>query len=421
MFSNNRKNFTQKMGNGVAVLFSGNVTHHPDSMKEIFRSNSNFYYLTGLDEVGYLAIITPNNYILFAPAPDPHISLWERKMPSLSEIKEQSGADEVFDIKEFDTTKLEQYFLGRETLYYSIGCDSNIDKIVLDTLTRLRRRSSQLIPYTIWDLNDIMQQLRIIKSFDEITRIRRAVEVTVEAYKAVFSHAKPGCFEYELEATLHHTYMKNGCKDAFPPIVGAGANATTLHYNDNNMQIKDGDMVLVDSGAEFQHYCADVSRTWPVNGKFSDTQKSIYAHLLHVQKSIIAQIKPGVVIDAWVNKIDLMLAECIIDLGFIKGDAAQLVEQKKHKKYYPHSFGHWLGLDVHDVGNTFYRGKSRVFEPGMVLTVEPGLYINANDDNVPQEFRGMGLRIEDDILVTETGHEVLTKDIPKEMDFFENR
>ncbi|WP_372366397.1 aminopeptidase P family protein [Candidatus Uabimicrobium sp. HlEnr_7] len=419
MFSSNRKRFAEKINNGIAILFSGDITHHPNSMKEVFRSDSNFYYLTGLDEVGYVAIVTANNYFLFAPAPDPMMSLWERKMPSFSEIKAQSGADEVFDIKTFDE-KLDEYLLGRETLYYSLGCSSDIDKILLRKLTRLRKKSSQIVPYNIWDLNDVMQELRIIKSPGEIDRIRRAAEVTAAAYKAVFSYGKSDCFEYELEATLHHIYRTNGCDNAFPAIVGAGSNATTLHYNDNNMQIKAGDFVLVDSGAEYQHYCADVSRTWPINKKFTDSQRMIYQKLLDVQKNIIAKIKPGVVIDKWVNDIDYMLAECMVELGFLKGDISQIVERKEHKKYYPHSFGHWLGLDVHDVGNSYYRGKSRIFESGMVLTVEPGLYIQSDDENVPAEFRGMGLRIEDDILVTDSGHDVLTKDIPKEIDFFEN-
>lgn len=260
--------------------------------------------------------------------------------------------------------------------------------------------------------------MRLIKSESEIALIERAAEITAEAHREAMRAARPGMHEYEVEALIEYMFRRRGATPAYTSIVGSGENATVLHYSANNAAIREGDLLLIDAGAEFQGYAADITRTFPVSGRFNRPQREIYEVVLEAQKACIAMVRPGVSIDELHNRSVELLTEGLVHLGLLQGDLNELIEKEAYKKFYMHRLGHYLGMDVHDVGLYYVDGESRKLEPGMVITVEPGLYVARNQE-AKEEYRGIGVRIEDDVLVTAEGHRVLTAGVPKEVEEIE--
>ncbi len=423
MFSENRRQLENKISGSVAFLHSGSVVHCPGSMDEIYRPDGNFYYVTGIDLPEVLAVVTTvhreHKYVLFFDPPDATKAVWTGEKTTLAILKKISGADEVYPMADLPN-KLPDYLKSSEFVYHSLGKNPSFDSALIQTLTQQRRRSSRLIPPAIWELNEILQEMRIIKKDWEIDCIRKSTSITQEGFLQAMIATSPGKYEYEIDAALNHAYRQRGGRSAFPAIVGAGNNATVLHYHQNNGLLRSEDLLLVDSGAQKDYYNSDVTRAWPVNGVFEGAKREVYQAVLGVQKSLIDLIEPGKCLEEFSQESDVKLAEAILDLGLIKGSLEQVMEDKSYKKYYPHTIGHWLGLEVHDLGSFYKQGKARKFTPGMIITVEPGIYIPEEDHQVDLPFRGIGVRIEDDVLVTSEGHEVLSQDIPKEINEIEN-
>jgi Xaa-Pro aminopeptidase len=297
-----------------------------------------------------------------------------------------------------------------------------MDALVASTIARLRKteKKGKRPPRAVIDPRAALHELRLHKRPEELAALRKAAAITCDAHIAAMELGRPGVFEHELEAQINFTFRKRGgAGPGYATIVGAGENATILHYIENRCAIADGDLVLVDAGCEYDHYTADITRTWPANGRFTPPQRRIYELVLETQKSAIAMVKPGATLEEIHDHCVRKLTEGMIDLGLLAGTADERIEDKTFRKFYMHGTSHWLGLDVHDVGAYTRDGKARPLEPGMVITVEPGLYIASDAPDVPAELRGIGVRIEDDVVVTATGHDVLTAACPKEIEALE--
>ncbi len=418
-FKNRRKQFFCEIPHGVAIIPAGSAAENR------LYPNSDFIYLTGLEEFDCVALLSTARkkpqYILFWKESDEKQKIWEGARMTIKEVKEASGADRVFPLDKL-TQQLAEYFTGAETLYYTLNIDQNLDRLVLQSRDSLLKQKYMptIAPATIGELGLVMEKLRVHKEKEEIAAIRQAVDITAEAYARAMREAKPGVYEYEIEALVSYVFRRAGCLgSSFPPIVASGANATVLHYKHNNRRMAQGDLLLLDVGAKYHNYCADVTRTWPLSGKFTPPQKAVYQAVLAAQKAVIAQIKPGVEVQAFHHQAIFLLTTSLVELGLLQGKVDELIEQKAYEKFYMHKTGHFLGIDVHDLGGFFLQGNTRRFEPGMVVTVEPGLYIRPGTEGVPPQFAWIGVRIEDDILVTAEGCEVLTDKIPKEVEALE--
>jgi Xaa-Pro aminopeptidase len=327
------------------------------------------------------------------------------------------GADVAYPVSELGE-RLPKLLANVDALHYCLGIDPGFDRVVCDALASLRRleRRGHCPPRAVVDPRAVLHEMRLHKRPDELDKLRRAIAITVEAHVEAMKLAAPGRGEHELEALLNYVFRKRGGDGwGYPPIVGAGVNATTLHYVDNDCALADGDLVLIDAGCEFGGYTADITRTFPANGAFTEPQRRVYQVVLDVQKSAIEMTRPGVTLDDIHDHCVAGLTQGMIDLGLLTGDAAERIADESYKKFYMHRTSHWLGLDVHDVGAYTRSGHPRPLEPGMVITIEPGLYIAADAEGVDDALRGIGVRIEDDILVTEDGHDNLTAAAPKEI------
>lgn len=336
-------------------------------------------------------------------------------------MRSKLGADEAFPIAEFET-KLPELLTGRANLIYRLGIHADLDQTIIKHLARLRAatRLPAIVPATITDTATVLHEMRRIKTDDEIKIIERAARITAEAHVAAMRHIKPGMYEFELEAFVEYMFRKNGCEAAsYGSIVGGGDNATVLHYVKNDAQLKDGDLVLLDAGAEYKGYAGDITRTVPVNGKFNPAQREIYELVLEAQTECVAGARPGVSMDELYDRSVEILTAGMVRLGLLEGDPARLIEEGAHKKFYMHKLGHFIGMDVHDVGAYYTEGKARPLEAGMVVTIEPGLYIPQAAENVPDKYRGIGVRIEDDVHITAEGNRVLTSDVPKRVEEIE--
>ncbi|MFW2388158.1 MAG: M24 family metallopeptidase, partial [Polyangiales bacterium] len=331
---------------------------------------------------------------------------------------ESFGADVAFPIEEL-AKRLPDYLGNVKRLHYRVAQDRAADAIIFDCLNLLRRggRRGVTAPETIIDTSVHLHEMRLRKSAAEVATMRRAAAITKEAHVRAMELARPGMHEYEIDAELIHIFRKHGSeRAAYDSIVGSGPNATILHYRAGNRIFNDGELVLIDAGCELDYYASDVTRTFPVNGKFTPEQRSIYELVLDAQKASIDAVKPGVSLDEIHQVAVRVITEGLRRLGMLEGDADALIEEKKFEPFYMHRTSHWLGMDVHDVGHYYVDGEHRPLEPGFVLTVEPGIYIATDAEDVDERWRGIGVRIEDDVLVTASGSEVLTDGIPKEID-----
>lgn len=385
-----------------------------------FRQQSNFYYLTGYNEPDALLLIhggEQDHCILFNRSRNPAEEQWTGKRLGQEGAIQELGMHNAFPLEEL-SAQLPQLFADKACIYFPFGGNLELEQHIRQALSAMKamvRRGIQA-PNSLVDLDPILSEMRLIKSPAELKLMQQAADISVAALLRALRQCKHVRYEYELEAELRHEFMRRGCRDvAYDPIVGGGENACILHYTDNNCLLRDGDLVLIDAGGEYQNYAADITRTFPVNGRFTPEQKSIYELVLRAQQAGIAKIQPGV---QWheVQKIIIqILTEGLCALGIIEGNVDELIEQQAYRPFYMHNSGHWLGLDVHDVGVYKVAGEWRPFAAGMVLTVEPGLYISPNTMGVDKRWWGIGVRIEDDVVVTATGHEVLTKALPVEI------
>ena len=393
-----------------------------------YRQNSDFFYLTGFEEPDAIAVIAPSEakkFTLFVRPRDPERAIWDGYRAGVEGARTDYSADEAFPIAEFDG-KLPEILDGPASLYYAFGhANSELDEKIIRQLALMRETNRRPLepPQTIVDPTSILHEMRVFKSEAEVEIMQRAADIAAAAHVEAMKTVRGGMKEYEVEAMLEASFRRQGAAgSSYTSIVGSGANATTLHYITNQDTLRDGDLLLVDAGAEYLGYASDITRTFPVNGQFTEAQRDIYDLVLQTQMSCIDMVRPGVRLEDLKTHSVEMLTEGMVKLGLLKGDPAKLIEEKKYTQFYMHNLGHFLGIDVHDAGRYYFNGESRPAEPGMVMTIEPGLYISPDTKNIPEGFNqdvpakylGIGVRIEDDVLVTEKGARVLTNKVPKD-------
>ncbi|MGB0564045.1 MAG: aminopeptidase P N-terminal domain-containing protein [Spirulinaceae cyanobacterium] len=424
-YQQRRQRLLEKLGQGTAIFASAPLATMHNDVEYRFRQESDFYYLTGFNETNAIAVFAPHHeehqFILFVQPKDPKQETWTGILTGVEAAKERYGADEVYPITELDE-HLPQYLKKCDRLYYSFGRNERLDARMLRHWQRCVRAIAKngYGPRALEDARFLLQPLRQVKSPAELALLRKAADLSVEAHLRAQELAKPGCYEYQVQAAIEHTFAMQGATPAYPSIVATGANACVLHYIDNQSQLQDGDLLLIDAGGAYQYYNADITRTFPVNGKFTKQQQALYELVLEAQLKAIEEVKAGKAYNEYHDMAVCVLVQGLLDLGLLQGDLEELIKEKKYKPFYMHRTGHWLGLDVHDSGAYKLTAEDwSTFQPGNLVTVEPGLYISptietAEDQpDVPEEWRGIGIRIEDDVLVTETGNEVLTAGVPK--------
>ncbi len=376
----------------IAILFTTKEQH------------SDFYYLTGFTEFDAIAVFAPENtdgeYILFSKAKDSNTELWHGNIIGQEAACSEYGANQAYPIEDIAII-LPQLMHNRQQLYTNLDLNNFVD------------RTSITAPTTITDIGTITHEMRLYKDKTEIDCMRRAAQITTQTIQKIMQNCHPDMHEYELTAIAAYEFIRNDAKNAFEPVIASGKNTCTLHYEQGRDVIKSGDLVLVDIGAEYNYYASDVSRTFPANGKFTPEQKAIYQIVLDTQLAVIKLIKPGITWNDLQTTACRFITKRLIKLGILQGDLEQLITDQAYKPFYPHNIGHWIGLETHDVGNHKIGDKWRPLEPNMVLTIEPGIYISANIPDVDTKWSNIGVRIEDDILVTQDGCEVLSAAAPK--------
>ena len=414
--------------NSVAIIAAAHEQTRSYDTEYKFRQDSDFWYLTGFPEPDAVAVIDPQNtkspYTLYVRPRDPEMETWFGRREGVDGAVKNYAANKAFSIDKF-AADLPKLLDGHENLYYRFAVDKALDQQILNYLSgqRIRRLKTAYPPHTIIDPTIILGEMRLHKTQEEAEYMQTAGAIAAEAHILAMKKIKPGMNEGQVEA-LMEAYMKDrGASGvAYNSIVGGGANATILHYVENNMPLRDGDLILIDAGAEYKGYASDITRTFPVNGKFTPAQRDVYDVVLDVQEKCIDYTKTGNTIKKRQEYSIELLTEGMVKLGLLKGKTKDLIKSKKFMKYYMHGVGHYLGLDVHDAGRYFTDPTARnsnPFAPGMVLTVEPGLYIPPDDKDAPAKYRGIGIRIEDDVLVTEDGNRNLTAKVPKDADQIE--
>ena len=418
-YQSRRETFVSRISDGAAIFAGAKECRHK------YRQASNFFYLTGFREPESICILAPHHpeheFVLFVRPRDREREVWTGKRAGVEGAKEEYGADAAYPLADLDK-ELPKYFEDVEKVYYSLGSHEKLDSKVMELLERFRKKRYESCsgPVSIVDPAEIVQNMRAIKDAHEIELMRMAADISCEAHIAAMKSLRPGMHEYEIQAVMEHIFLKNGAMEtAYPTIAAAGANATCLHYDSNNCVIADGDLILVDAGAEYQRYAADITRTFPANGRFSPRQRELYSIVLNAQSEAIEAIRPGAKLDEPHEKAVQVIVDGLMDIGLLKGDRKKIIEQKEYSKFYMHNTGHWLGLDAHDVGYRKTGDEPRSFEAGMVVTVEPGIYVAQDMEEVDKTYRGIGIRIEDDVLVTGSGHEVLTERTPKNIEDIE--
>ena len=410
--------------NSVAIIPGAREATRSNDTHYRFRQDSDFFYLTGFEEPDAIAVIRSSQspkYTLFVRPRDPEREIWDGRRAGVEGAREEFGAEESFPIAEFDE-KLNDILDGSERLYYRLGVNSDLDDTIIRQIARMRAINRKPIhpPQTIIDPATIVHELRVLKTPEEIEIMQRAADIAAEAHVEAMKAARPGMNEFEIEALIERVFRQRGASaPAYTSIVGAGANATVLHYINNDGQLRDGDLLLVDAGAEYKGYASDITRTYPINGRFTKPQREIYELVLKAQKSCVEMVRPGVTHDQLKQHSIEVLTEGMVELGLLKGDPEELIKEKKHEQFYMHGLGHMLGIDVHDVGRYYYGKESRALEPGVVMTVEPGIYVSVDTKDIPEQYLGIGVRIEDDVLCTQNGPRVLTTKVPKEADEIE--
>lgn len=402
----------------VAIIPGAHDTRRSNDTHYRFRQDSDFLYLTGFEEPDSLAVIKPEaekRYTLFVRPRDPEREIWDGRRAGVEGAKSEFGADESLPIAEFES-KLAEFLDGADVLYYRLGVDSDLDNKIIQEISRMRSLNRKPIhpPETIIDPATIVHEMRVLKSEDEIAIMQASADIAAEAHCEAMKAVRPGMQEYQIEALIEQTFRRHGASGpAYTSIVGGGPNATVLHYINNDGELRDGDLLLLDAGAEYKGYASDITRTFPINGRYTKAQRDIYDLVLKAQMSCVEMVRPGVTHDQLKQHSIEVLTEGMVELGLLAGKTDELIKEKKYEKFYMHGLGHMLGIDVHDVGRYYYGTESRALEPGVVMTVEPGIYISPDTKDVPEKYLGIGVRIEDDVLCTNNGPRVLTTKVPK--------
>lgn len=424
-FQRRRKRLMDMMGDeSIAIIPTAPVRIRNRDAEYAFRHDSDFYYLTGFAEPESVAVLVPGRpageYILFCRERDAKMETWNGLRAGLEGAVAHHGADDAFPIDDLDDI-LPGLLGDQERIYYAMGNDPAFDHRVLSWVKQVRdqARSGINAPDEFISLNHLLHEMRLYKSRQEIKAMRQAARISAAAHRRAMQVCRPGMMEYQIEAEIIHEFMHRGARSpAYSSIVGGGANSCILHYINNNAGLKAGDLLLIDAGAEFESYASDITRTFPVNGVFSAAQRQVYELVLEAQLAAIEMVKPG---NHWNDPHDAavrIMTNGLVSLGILKGRARSLIKEQAYTKYYMHRTGHWLGMDVHDVGDYKLDGEWRMLEAGMVLTIEPGLYLPAGR-GLAKKWWDIGVRIEDDVLVTKDGHDVLSKDTPKTIDEIE--
>jgi Xaa-Pro aminopeptidase len=406
----------------VMLLFGAPHSIRNGDSEYKYRPSSDVLYLAGWEDPEVVVFLPPDAeqpFVLFVQPREPEREVWTGLRAGVEGAVAAFGAAAAYPISEL-SNRLPEMLLGATTLYHDLGQRESMDELVSKALTAARqmsRKSHQEVPGAIVSLSRLLHEQRLVKSEAEIDLLREAARITGEAHRAAMRATKPGMYEYELEALIDYTFRSmGGTGPGYSSIVGSGANACILHYINNRDQLAEGDLVLVDAGCEYGWYTADVTRTWPVNGTFSTPAREIYELVLATNEAVIESVQQGTPYTALQELAVRFMTQGLVDLSILSGEVESLVEDKAYRRFYMHGIGHWLGLDVHDAGKYDLDGAPRTLEPGMVLTVEPGLYFSPLDLEVPERYRGIGVRIEDDVLVTESGPDVLTREIPKRVE-----
>jgi Xaa-Pro aminopeptidase len=419
-----RKHLMRAIGkDSIAIIPAAPVKSRSRDTNFTYRQDSDFYYLTGFNEPESVAVLISGRkaaeYIIFCRERDELMETWNGRRLGVDQAPEVLDADDAFPIDDIDDI-LPGLLEGRERVFYSMGRETLFDNRIIGWINQLKAKSGSgaSVPSEFVSLDFHLHDMRLYKSRAELTLLRKAAKLSAAGHTAAMKRCEPGCMEYQLEAELIGAYRSAGAQHSFEPIVGGGANGCILHYTENDAELKDGELVLIDSGAEWQGYAGDISRTFPVNGRFSDAQREIYQIVLDAN---LAAIEKTVVGNNWNDPHEAavrVITKGLVKLGILKGDVRKLIKDEEYRRFFMHRTGHWLGLDVHDVGDYKVDNKWRALEPGMVLTIEPGLYLS-EASGVPKRYRNIGIRVEDNVIVTEGGPEIITSSVPKSIDEIE--
>jgi Xaa-Pro aminopeptidase len=412
--------------NSIAIIPSSHEQVRSRDTHFTFRQDSDFLYLSGFSEPEAVIVLIPGRrhgqFVVFCRERDRGMELWNGYRAGPEGVCESYSADDAFPISDIDDI-LPGLIEGRDRVYYSMGRSTEFDQKIMSWVNaiRLRESTGAVPPGEFTDLDHMLHELRLYKSAAELRLMKKAGEITATAHTRAMRSCSPGMFEYQLEAEITHEFSMGGARSAaYPSIVGGGENACILHYVENSEKLRDGDLVLIDAGCELEGYAADVTRTFPVNGRFSKEQRALYEIVLKAHEAAVAAIKPGNHWDQPHEASVKVITEGLVKLGLLKGAVAQLVKDGAYRDFYMHRVGHWLGLDVHDVGDYRVEGAWRMLEPGMVMTVEPGIYVAADNNRVAKKWRGIGIRVEDNVVVTDTGCEIMTGGVVKSVDDIED-
>lgn len=419
-FARRRKTLMAHMEpNSIAIVPAAPERPRSRDTEYHYRQDSDFLYLSGFEEPKAVLVLIPGRehgeYVLFVRERNREREIWDGYRAGPEGACSEFEADDAFPIDDIDEI-LPGLLEGKQRVYYSMGKDSEFDKHVMDWVNTIRAkvRSGATPPGEFLDLSHFLNDMRLFKSAAELRVMKEAGEISARAHVRAMKASKAGVMEFQLEAEILHEFQMSGARfPAYNTIVGGGKNGCILHYIENSAPLKNGDLVLIDAGCELDYYAADITRTFPVSGKFSPEQKALYDICLQAQLEAIAECKPG---KHWNDPHEAtvrVITEGLVKIGLLEGDVSELIKSEAYKEFYMHRAGHWLGMDVHDVGDYKVGGEWRVLEPGMVMTVEPGIYVAPDNERVAKKWRGIGIRIEDDVVITKDGNDVLTKDVPK--------
>ena len=423
-FAKRRKTLMRMVAeDGIAILPSAPVRKRSRDVEYRYRQDSDFYYLTGFAEPDAVAVLAPGRdngeYVMFCRERDRTRELWDGSRSGPDGVVERFGADDAFPIDDIDDI-LPGILETRNRVFYTMGAYADFDQRMTEWVRSLKNRESAGVhtPHEFIALDHVLHDMRLYKSRAEISAMRKAAKIAVKAHRRAMAAIRPGLFEYEVEAEYIHEFRRHDATISYAPIVGTGANACILHYVDNRARLEDGELLLVDAGCEYDYYASDVTRTMPVNGRFTPEQRAVYEIVLEAQLAAIARTVKG---NHWNDPHDAavrVITKGLKKLGLLEGTVPRLIRDEAYREYFMHRTGHWIGMDVHDVGDYKVGDEWRFLEPGMVTTVEPGIYINGSR-KVPAKWRNIGVRIEDDVAVTNNGPDVLSKGLAKEPDDIE--
>jgi len=424
-FLRRRRQLMRMMGKGaIAILPAAQPRLRSRDVLYPYRQDSDFYYLTGFAEPDAVVVLVPGRpegeYLLFCRERDREKETWDGTRVGPENAVAHYGADVAYPVGAVEEW-LPKLVGKCDRVFYTMGAHPDFDQRVISWVSRLRTHSRAGVhtPDEFISLDHFLHDLRLYKSREEIGTMRRSARIAVQAHRRAMSMCRPGLFEYQIEAEFIHEFRNHGAQPSYLPIVGSGPNSCILHYHENNRRMEDGDLLLVDAGCEFDYYASDVTRTYPVNGRFTPEQRAIYEVVLDAHEAALAAVVPG---NSWSEPHEAAVrtvTKGLKKIGLLEGAVAALIRTRAYQKFFMHRTGHWLGMDVHDVGDYKIADQWRVLEPGMVLTVEPGVYIPPGSRGVPKRWWNIGVRIEDDVLVTRDGSDVLTRDLPRDPDVLE--